>query len=252
MMDGMAQQQAGSSDPRRGILGRVTAIVYWLLVVEVCFLLAAAPGFIGIILLERDRSNLPLFALCLVPVAPAFSAAMYTLRIRMREDDLVVWPRYWRGWAANVLDVLKTWIPALAILTVLGVNLLFGGDAGVDGILLGVSVAVSVLVAMWATNAMVIGTFFRFRLRDTARLALYYLGGKPLVMLGTFSFLVIVGAIVAFTSDWVAALAGSVLAAFLLATVRPMLTDIEERFTASGDAPASGDDTGPAPSGRGQ
>lgn len=224
------QSRHGTPDPRSGPLGRLTAVVYWFLVVEGCFLLAAAPGFVGLLLLERDASNIPLFALCLVPVAPAFLAAMATLQRRASSEELVVWPVFWRLWWRNLGDVLRLWVPTLVVLAVLTVNLVQGPTAGVGGVYVVGSGILAGGVLLWAVMALVIATFFVFRIRDAARLGAYYLGARPLVTLGILSFLVIVVATIAFTSDWVAALAGSLLAAFLLLTVQPVLTDVRERF----------------------
>ena len=203
---------AGAPDPRHDRLGRVTGAVYWFLIVEAAFLSAALPGFVGIVLLDRSPSNIPLYALSLVPVAPAFSAAMSTIAARTREfGDLSVWPRYWRSWVANVKDVLVVWVPALVVATILGMNIAFGGAAGVDGFFLVASAVLLVAVALWSAHAVVIASFFRFRARDTARLALFYLVAKPLVTLGALGYLLIAAALVAFTSDWVLALLGGLL-----------------------------------------
>lgn len=226
----MSQPRVDPTDPRNTPFGRVTGVIYWFLVIEVCFLLAAAPGFVGMLLLERDASNIPLFALMLLPVAPAFSAALHALAKRTRDSDLVVWPRFWHGWLVSVLEVLKLWVPALLVGAVLVINLVVGAAAGVG---LGLRVASGVLLAVlavWAVVALVIATFFRFRTRDTARLALFYLAAKPLAALGVASFLVIVVAIITFASDVVAALAGSLLAAFLLVITKPIIDDCRERF----------------------
>lgn len=222
----------GAPDPRREMLGRLTGVVYWYLVVEGCFLLAALPGFVGILLLDRSPSNLPLYALCLVPVGPAFSAAISAMGARTREQDLSVWPRFWRAYAGNVRDVLFVWIPALAVATILGMNIAFGSAAGVDGFFIGASIVLLVFVALWSAHGLVIASQFRFRARDTFRLALYYLAAKPLVTLGALSYLVLAAAIVTFTSDWVLALLGVFFAAFARMNARPMVADITKRFVA--------------------
>lgn len=219
-------------DPRRGALGKFTGVVYWLIVVELAFLLASAPGFLGTLFLAQEPSNLPLFALCLVPMGPAFSAALSALRARERDGDLVVWPRYWRSWLANVREMLFLWVPALVALTILGMNVAFGAAAGVSGVLVIISLVIGVVVALWTLNAVLIASLYSFRLRDIARLALYYLAAKPLVTLGSLSLLVIIAVVVTFASGWVLALLASVLAALMLANTRTMRRDIEARFIA--------------------
>ncbi|GAA5203581.1 glycosyltransferase [Microbacterium jejuense] len=220
--------------PRRhGALGRVTGAVYWFVVVELCFLLAASPGLIGILLLARDASNLPLYALCLVPVGPAFSAAMSA--ITARSDELSVWPRYWRSYANNVVDVLWMWVPALVVATVLGTTIAFAGGAGIDAFFVVVAIVFLVVLAVWTSHALVIASFFSFRARDIARLALYYVAARPLVSVGALSYLVLAAALVAFTSDWVLALSAVFFAAIAPINSRAMDRDIRSRFVGAGD-----------------
>lgn len=230
-MDGMAQQ-AGLPDPRRGVFGRVTETVYWFVVVEVAFLLAAAPGFLGVILLEQSATNIPLYALCLIPVAPAFSAALSALEARRRVAEPVVWPQFWRAYVRNVVDVLWVWVPALVAAAILGTTIAVGPAAGVDGFFIGAAVVFLVVLAVWAAHALVIASLFRFRARDTARLALYYLAAKPLVSLGALSYLVVAVALVAFVSDWALALCAVIFAAFALVNARPLIASVRDRFIA--------------------
>ncbi len=232
MMDPMANTTA--PDPRRGVLGRVTSAVYWFLLVEICFLFAALPGFVGILLLDRSPSNIPLYALCALPIAPAFSAAISTLAARSRADDLSVWPRYWRAYRQNLGDVLWVWIPTLLGAGILGITIAFGAAAGVDGFFVGAAVVFLVVLAVWSSHGLVIASLFRFRARDVARLALYYLAARPLVTLGSLSYLVLAVAVVTFTTDVVLALAAVVFAAFALVNAMAMTADITARFVVGG------------------
>lgn len=232
-------------DPRATGIWRLATVVYWFVVVEVAFLLAAAPGLAGVVFLIPDPSNLPLYALCSVPVVLAFSAALSTMRARLADDDPVVWPRFWRSWLGNLGDVLKVWLPALAVLVLLGYNLLFGPALGVEPILLVVSAVLAVVVTLWAGNAVVIASLFRFRGRDTARLAAYYLLARPLVALGAGGLYLLAGVVWYFGSPWLVALLASLFAASAVVTARPMLADLERRFTAPPPDPAGDGPAGP-------
>ena len=127
------------------------------------------------------------------------------------------------------------WVPALVAATILGFTILFGAAAGVDGFFIGASVIVLVVVALWVSNAVLIVSSFRFRARDTARLALYYLAARPLVTLGALSLLILAAAIVAFTTDVVLALLAAGFAGLLSSNARRMDADIRERFVAPTD-----------------
>ena len=213
-------------------LRRATDTIHRHVVAEGAFLLAAAPGFAIVVLLDRSPGNLPLYALGLVPLGPAFSGIVSTLA--HPDDDLAPWRRYWHSYRQNVGDVLRVWIPVLAVCVVLGSNIAFGAEAGVDGFFLAASSLLLAATALFSCHAIVLASLFRFRTRDTARLALYYLAARPLATLGALSFLVLGMAVIALVSDWAFALLASVLGALLVSSSRSMVGDATTRFTPEG------------------
>lgn len=223
---------ASQPDPRDTRLGRFATPVYWYLVVAAGFVLAAGPGLVASALVAPVVSNIPLFALCAVPYGPAFSAALYALRDGTRGDDHNPWPRYWRGWRLNVIDVLWVWVPALAVGALIGIGIAFGPAGGVASVFIVISWIVLLFVALWTVFAIVIASLFSFRARDILRLALYYMAGRPLATLGFASLLVLAVAVVFFASGWALALLASVFAGLALFTARPVIRDIRERFVA--------------------
>ncbi|WP_164544991.1 DUF624 domain-containing protein [Antribacter gilvus] len=214
-----------------GPLGRVTSAVYWFLVVELLLVLAMLPGLVPLALLDRSVSNAPLVVLCLAPVGPALSAALFALRDRPRAESLSPGASFWKGYRLNVLDVLKLWVPALVVLGVIAVGLVSVGTPGVPVWYGGILIGIGGLVLMWTVNAVVVASFFGFRTRDVARLAGYYLFRLPLVALGVLSLLILATGIIVFTSDLLFVILMVFWAALVLRTVRPLLRDVEERFT---------------------
>ncbi|ACQ81564.1 conserved hypothetical protein [Beutenbergia cavernae DSM 12333] len=229
----MADGAAPSPIVGAGPLSRASAVVYWTLALEALFLLAASPGLVLLFLLVPDPSNIPLVALALVPVGPAFAATVFAWRASARERDLAPWRHFRRGYRLGLGDVLRIWIPGLAVLAVLGINLTHLEATGLPpagGVVLAVLAAG---IALWLVHAVVLAALMSFRTRDVARLALYYLGAKPLVTLQYASFAILAGGVVVLTSDWVLAALASVLAALVLRAARPVLAHAEATFTAS-------------------
>ena len=58
-----------------GPLSRASNAVYWAVAIEVLWLLTAAPGLVPALFLEQHPSNIPLFALCALPLGPATADA---------------------------------------------------------------------------------------------------------------------------------------------------------------------------------
>jgi hypothetical protein len=217
-----------------GVLARGAAAVHRVLVIELGLLLAAAPGLVLLALLVPDASNAPLAALALVPVGPAVSAAVFAWRATLREPGLEPLRHFVRGYRANVVDVLRWWVPTLVLLTVLVTNL-----AHLDvvitapvprAVVRAVLLAVLVATPLWAAHVLVLTSLFTLRTRDAARLGLHHLGRRASA--GPASLLVLAGGVVVLTSDWVLALLGSLFTLLLLHNARTMIVDVEEGVTA--------------------
>jgi hypothetical protein len=93
-------------------------------------------------------------------------------------------------------------------------------------------VLIGVAATLWAANALVITSLFAFRTSDVARLAVYFLARTPGVTLGVAGLLAAAAAVTALSSEAVLALLGSLYAAALLRTSRPMITAVHREFTA--------------------
>jgi uncharacterized membrane protein YesL len=216
-----------------GPLSQAAALVYTLLVVELLFLVTTLPGLVPLVLLAADSSNLPLLAACALPVGPAVSAALYALRHRSGDlTDLHPAAAFWRGYRLNAVGSLKIWVPCLAWLAIIGINLANFGAANVPGWWAPLLVAIGIAVTLWLGNALVITSLFTFRTVDIARLALLFLGRTPGVTLGNACLLALAGLLTAVTSEAMLVLLGSVFVLMLLLTSRRMITAIEEEFTA--------------------
>jgi hypothetical protein len=220
-------------DLGHGPLGRLTGAVYWFLVVALLLLVAASPTVVLLLLLDRSGGNAPFLALAAVPLGPALSAALYAVRDRARSESLTPARSFATGYRLNAVDVLRVWVPALAVLGVVGWTLANAGAAGITLAYAGVLVALAVVVLLWALHAVAIASFFSFRTRDVARLAAYYLLRRPLVTVGLLSLLIFAAGVTWVASDAGIAVLGSVWVWLWYRNDRPMLDDVRRRFTTS-------------------
>lgn len=224
---------AGIRQFGEGPLARAAALVYTVLVVELLLLLTTAPGLVVLVLLDHDASNAPLAAVCALPFGPALSAALYALhRRRLDLADLKPAAAFWRGYKLNALGALKIWVPLLALLTIIAVNLSHRNASGVPGWWSVLLVVVAVAVTLASANALVITSLYVFRAGDIARLSAYFLVRRPTVTLGNAGLLLLAGTVTVLWSEAVLMLVAVLFAAGLLATSRPMLAEIQEKFVA--------------------
>ena len=216
----------------QGPLARAAALVYTQLVIEMLFLVTAAPCLALLVLLDRDASNVPLAAACALPVGPAWSAALYAWHRRSHDmTDLRPAAAYWRGYRANALDAVKIWTPWLVAMALIGTTLTHLGAAGIPTWWAALLALITVASALWLTNALVIASLFAFRVLDTARLAAYFLARSGKATAGNLCVLLAAAALTVAVSELVPALLASVLAAATLLNCRPMITEVRERFT---------------------
>lgn len=223
----------GGREFGEGTLSRIVAQVYTFLAIELLFLVTTVPGLIPLVLLDRDASNIPLAALCALPVGPALSAALYALnRRRLDLADLRPAAAFWRGYRMNAGGVLRIWVPLLAWLAIIGWNLAHLGATSMPGWWAVLLVAVAAGATLAGANALVITSLFAFRARDVARLGVYLLARTPGATLATACLLVVAVGVTLLLSEMVVLLLGAVFAAALLHACRPMIEVVRKDFTA--------------------
>ena len=184
--------------------------VYQLLVIEACLVVALLPTAAMVVLLAPDPRNAPLFALAVIPAGPALIAGLYAVR-RMEQSPV---RDFVRGYRLSWLDVVKLWAPAALVISVLSADWL----------------VIAGLVALWLANVVVITARFSFRVRDTARLAAYYLGAQWRCTLNVIFLGAVFAGLLALTSDWVAVFMLSPALYLLARMTRPLVADVERRF----------------------
>ncbi|MFI9167980.1 hypothetical protein [Streptomyces lincolnensis] len=216
-----------------GALSRAAALVHTLVTVEALLLAAASPGLAGLLLVGRDPANLPLAAVCLLPLGPALSAALYALHHRDRDlTDLHPARAYLRGWRLNALPALKLWTPLLAWLTVIAFTLTHFPATGLPGWWAVLLAGIGAVSLLWGAHALVLTSLFTFRARDTARLAGYFLLRHGRATLGAASLLVLTAALTALLTEALPALLAAPLLLSLLHSGRPVIAETQEDFTA--------------------
>ncbi|MDO8143324.1 MULTISPECIES: glycosyltransferase [unclassified Isoptericola] len=202
-----------------------------LLVVGVLFALAVSPAVLLFGLRGAGAAGTALVALALVFVGPAFSAAAFALGDRAIEEGLGPVAAFGRGYRINAMDALVLWVPS--VLALAGLTLAVASGIGTaPAWATGVGIGAAVLLLLWLVQATVIASFFSFRARDTAKLALYFLGRLPRSTLVVLVAVVLAGAVGWLMSPALLALLGILWVAAVLRADRPLLAETRQRFVA--------------------
>ncbi|WP_328409784.1 hypothetical protein OG542_09130 [Streptomyces violaceus] len=222
-----------TSDFGTRALSRASALIHTVLTVEALLLLTAFPGLAGLLLLGPDPANLPLAALCLLPLGPALSAALYALHHRSRDlTELHPARVFLRGWRLNALPALKLWTPLLAWLTVITFTLTHFSATGLPGWWALLLAAIGAGALLWGAHALVLTSLFAFRARDTARLAGYFLFRHRRATLAAASLLILTATLTALLTEALPALLAAPLLLSLLHGSRTVIAETQEEFTA--------------------
>lgn len=232
----MAQKKAEYGS---GPLFRAAGAVYGVMVADALLVLANLLLVLAPVLASLAGGSALLAALLVVafvPVGPSLVAAAYAFNRLLAGEDTGVFRDFVRGYRTNFRQALAVWVPYVAVLAAVVVNLLLlpgtfdAGNPAPSAARVGL-LGLGLLVATAGVTAMLLLSRFTFRTRDVYRLSLYCLGAQKRVSLGNAGILFITAFLLtATTAGLLIFVAG--LAMFLVClNSRPLLTLIEARFT---------------------
>jgi len=214
-----------------GPLSQLTGSVYRHAILGVCLALACLPTLALTTLLSGSTGNVPWVVLAQLPTAPALSAGLYAVRGWRRGDDIGTWTLFWHGYRLNALDVLRWWAPAVAALAVLATNAANPDAVAIGSALRVVSLVVGALVLLWAGHALVVSSFFSFRTRDVARIAVVMAVSQWRVTLVYLSMLVVAAGVAYIGTEVALLLLAWALVSMLEHVSRPVREEVTRRFT---------------------
>jgi uncharacterized membrane protein YesL len=237
-----------------GPLFKAATTVYSVMVGDVLlvlanFLLVLAPLLValsaGMAAASVPRSGpgygaqLGLVFLAFVPVGPSLVAAAYAFNRLLAGEETGVFRDFVRGYRSNFRQALAVWLPYLAVLAVVVVNLLLlpgtldAGNPTRAAARVGL-LGLGLLVATAGVTAMLLLSRFTFRVRDLYRLSLYCLGAQKRVSLGNAGILFITAFVLTVTTAGLMTLIAGPVVFLICLNSRPLLAVIERKFTAAG------------------
>ncbi|WP_459831999.1 YesL family protein [Clostridium carnis] len=101
--------------------------IFWFFLLNLFFMILNFPlvAFILFVGISNAITYLPLFLLCLIPVAPALTALLYCTGKLIRNKSLNIFKDFFRGLKINFKQSLILWIPELILIFVLHSNIKF-------------------------------------------------------------------------------------------------------------------------------
>jgi len=210
---------------------QVTAGILWFMMLTGLIILTSLPGFVAGFFLAPVPGNLPLAFLCLLPVGPSASAALFAWRRRDVEGtDLIPGGHFWRGYRLNALDVLKWWVPYLLLLAVIAFVSVNISVSGWPPQLVWAFVVIAVLLTLIAAHLMVVTSLFSFRTIDAVRISLLFVFKHWRATLAYACLVAAMGLLTRWPGDWVIAVFSSVFAFWWLRLARAEIDNVMTQF----------------------
>ncbi|WP_251549787.1 YesL family protein [Neobacillus muris] len=210
----------------------IANLIYGLLMTNIYFVFSNILFLFFFMALQPSISNLTIYFLALIPTGPAISALFYSLGKLIREKELSPLRDFFYGYKINFKDTLKFWLPFLAVLFILLVDLhYFNSKGSILYLILSVVFLVAIIVLLVLTlNAFLINAGFVFRTKDLWKLSVYYSFKKRKVTFGNIGIVIITLFLSAVTTDFLVVLAASLIGYVFLVNSKDLLEDIQQNF----------------------
>lgn len=215
-----------------GILTEVTNFIYWLMLLNIYFILTNIIFLFFFIFLETTFSNISLYFLALIPTGPAISALYYSTGKLVREKEISPTKDFFYGYKINFKDTLKLWIPILIVIFIIVVDLqyFYDKETTFNQVLAGVFLVALILILTLLFYVFPINAQFNFRTRDVYRLSVYYSFKKIKVTTGNIAILFLTVFLMFVISDFIILFISSLVCYILMLNSRDAMEDVKLNF----------------------
>jgi len=210
-----------------GPLYRLAQAVYTVLGPTACFLVACLPFALAVVTFR----NAVAIAMAGIVIGPAWTALLYATRVVQADRERGPVRSYWRGYGLNWRQTLAIWAPYWVLLIAAGVDVTSATTALALRVVIG---AIAAFSTLWMSAVLLIVSRYSFRTRDVLRLGGYVLFGALRSTVTDLALLVVAGATIYFTSEFVLGLLAGVFALFAVNGAKGAFDVLDERFTTQG------------------
>lgn len=226
-MNSPRQQEFGS-----GFLYQFTNRVYWLIILNLWFVIANSPLLFILLVLEPSLSNISLYYLASIPFGPALAALLYSTLKYIQENEESPTRDFIHAYKVNFKDTLKFWVPIVTFLSISIVNLQYlSQQPSTMNEMMSLALLILLFFLFLITiQLFIINAKFSFKTKDLFKLAMYSSFKQLKITTGNAAILFLFWVLLASTSDFLILFLGSLLAYLLMLNSRKLLRSIENEF----------------------
>ncbi|MDQ0205470.1 YesL family protein [Alkalicoccobacillus murimartini] len=215
-----------------GFLFQFTNRVYWLLILNFCFVLANGLFLFFVMSLQPDLSNVIFYYLALIPSGPAIAALLYATLKLIQENEESPFRDFIHAYKVNFKDTLKFWIPIVTFLciSIVNINYLSNQSTVLSEIMTMALFMVILFLSVLTIQMFIINAKLTFKTKDLFRVAIYSSFKNIKITAGNAAIMFLFWVLLSSTSDFLLLFLGSVLAYLIMLNSRALLRSIEDQF----------------------
>ncbi|MGL5245641.1 MAG: DUF624 domain-containing protein [Sarcina sp.] len=160
--------------------------VYWFFLINILFMLVNIPVILFFLFVGFSKiiTYLPLFLLCLIPTAPAFTSVLYCMGKLMRVKDLEPFKDFFYGLKINFKSSLILWCIQLVFIFILSLNLRIVTSLNLNLIFVAVFITLLVVNFMIMPYLYVLTCRFSMGIKKKLKTALILSITRPMLTIG--------------------------------------------------------------------
>ncbi|UOQ48377.1 DUF624 domain-containing protein [Gracilibacillus caseinilyticus] len=218
-------------DLYQGGFYRFSNYVYWLMCLNLFFLLSNILMFGSLIFLVPTISNAILYFVAFIPAGPAFAALFYSLN-QITNREMTPFQIFFTAYKKNFMDSLKVWLPIVTVFFILLIDIQYFNQnpTTTNQILSGIFLVGLFLLVIFSLYALLLITHYQFRIRDSYRLSIYYLVTWIKRSTGNAGILFLTIVLMFMTTDFIILLFASLVAWLLILNTKPIIQDVAVSF----------------------
>jgi len=185
------------------------------------------------ITLEPVISNMIIIFLALIPTGPAITALCYVMDKLVRDGEISPTKDFFYGYKLNFKDTLKVWLPMLAAIFILIIDLqyFYQENTKIHQILAIIFLVAIILLICVLQYTFPITAKFGFRTRDIFKLSIYYSFKKVKITTGNIGIMIIAFFLMIITTNFLFLFIASVLSYLLTLNSRAVIEGIKMNYT---------------------
>ncbi|SER50981.1 Uncharacterized membrane protein YesL [Gracilibacillus ureilyticus] len=211
---------------------RFSNYVYWLMILNILFVVTNILFFFAFITLIPSVNNAIFYFIASIPAGPAVAALCHSLSKLVQNNEIAPFSDFFQAYKNNFMDVLKIWLPILIASFILIIDIQYFNQNPTlfNQILNGIFLVGLLVLSIFTFYALIITTHFKFRIRDIYRLALYYIFKRLKISTGNICIIFLTLVLMFFTSDFIIFLLFSLVGWLLMINTKSVIEDVRKTF----------------------